>query len=189
MTNTPDGLFEFGTNQTAEVPSTPGNANDATPKAPLGALYRVGGKVWRYVKLSTGTGPVAATVYGAAHWYALDPPSGTFTVTSDYTSGIGANLVAGIFQNTGVTLTTGYYTWIQVGGVATCKLEFTSLPGDQLAAAVAGCKCSYTTTDLKLKLTGAATAATPRAIIFGVLTAVANFTAGTGSVLLQNLEW
>jgi hypothetical protein len=189
MAVTPDGLFQFGTNQTAEVPSTPGNANDATPKAPLGALYRSGGKVWRYVKLNTGAGAVAATVYGVAHWYALDPPSGAFTVTSDYSSGIGKNLVAGIFQNSGVTLTTAYYTWIQVGGIATVQLDFSALSEDPVPDAVAGCKCSYSTTDLKLKLTGAATAATPRAVIFGVLVAAANCTAGTGSVLLQNLEW
>jgi hypothetical protein len=182
----PDGRFQFGTNQTAEVPSSPGTANDSAAKAPLGSLYRAGGKVWRYVKVDTGAGPVATAENGVAHWSALDPPNGTFTVTSDYTSAIGANLVAGIF---GGVVTDNYYTWIQVGGIATVTLDFSALSGDPVAAAVAGCKCSYSSTDLSLKLTGAATAATPRAVIYGVLVAAANYTAGTGSVLLQNLEW
>jgi hypothetical protein len=178
-----DGLFLFGTNQTAEVPSTPGNANDATPKAPLGCLYRVGGKVYRYVKFDNGSA-VAAAVGGAVHWSALDPPNSIFTVTSDQSAGLGANLVAGIL---GCVVTDLYYTWIQVGGVATCLLDFTALVGDPVAGSVAGCKCAYSSTDLKLKLTAAATS--PAAVVYGVLIAAANYTAGTGSVLLQNLEW
>ena len=179
-----DGRFQFGSNQTAEVPSSPGTANDATAKSPLGSLYRAGGKVWRYVKVVTNG--VATADGGVAHWYALDPPNSTFTVTSDYSAGLGANLVAGIF---GAVITTAYYTWIQVGGVATCLLDFSALAGDPVAAAVAGCKCSYSTTDKLLKLTAAAQAAAPRAVVYGVLIATANYTAGTGSVLLQNLEW
>jgi hypothetical protein len=184
MANTPDGLFLFGTGQTAEVPSTPGNANDATPKAPLGSLYRENGKVWRYVLFDNGSDNIAAAAYGVVHWKTLAPASGTFTVTSDYSSAIGKNLVAGVIQS---VVTDGYYTWIQVGGITTAQMIFTSLTGDPVAAAVAGCKCYYSSTDLKFNLIEPATS--PAAIVYGVLLAAGNVTAGTGSVLLQNLDW
>jgi hypothetical protein len=184
MANTPDGLFLFGTGQTAEVPSTPGNANDATPKAPLGSLYRENGKVWRYVLFDNGSDNIAAAAYGVVHWKTLAPASGTFTVTSDYSSAIGKNLVAGVIQS---VVTDGYYTWIQVGGITTAQMIFTSLTGDPVAAAVAGCKCYYSSTDLKFNLIEPATS--PAAIVYGVLIAAGNVTAGTGSVLLQNLDW
>lgn len=184
MANTPDGLFLFGTNQTAEVPSTPGNANDATPKAPLGGLYRENGKVWRYVQFDNGSDNVAATAYGVVHWKTLAPASGSFVVTSDYSSAIGKNLVAGVIQS---VVTDQYYTWIQVGGIATAKVLFTTLTGDPVAAAVAGCKCYYSSTDLKFNMIEPATS--PAAVVFGVLTAAGNYTAGTASVLLQNLDW
>jgi uncharacterized membrane protein len=74
-----------------------------------------------------------------------------------------------------------------VGGIVTAGLDFSSLSGDPVAAAVAGCKCVYSTSDLKLRLIAAAT--NPSAVVFGVLIAAANYTAATGSVLLQNLEW
>jgi hypothetical protein len=183
-TTTPDGLFLFGTAQTAEVPSTPGDANHATPKSPLGSLYRENGKVWRYVQFDNGSGNVAAAAYGVVHWKTLVPASGSFVVTSEYSSGIGKNLVAGVIHS---VVTDQYYTWIQVGGISTAQMLFTTLTGDPVAAAVAGCKCYYSSTDLKFNLIEAATS--PQAVVFGVLTAAGNKTAGTGSVLLQNLDW
>jgi hypothetical protein len=185
---TPDGLFQFGSNQTAEVPSTPGTANDATPKAPLGALYRANGKVWRYVRLDADE-DVATAEGGVAHWHDLAPADGTFTVTSDVSDALGYNLVAGIF---GCVVTAGYYTWIQVGGIADkVLLDVTALTGDAVAAFNAkGVKCSYSTTDLRLKCASAATAGTPRAVIYGVVTSATNYTTSAyGAVLLMNLDW
>lgn len=179
-----DGLFLFGSNQTAEVPSTPGNANDPVAKAPLGCLYRENGKVWRYVQFDNGTNNVAAAAGGVVHWKTLAPASGSFVVTSDFASAIGKNLVAGIIQS---VVTDLHYTWIQVGGITTAKMIFTSLTGDPVAAAVAGCKCYYSSTDLKFNLIEPATAAT--GVVYGVLVEAGNYTAGTGSVKLQNLDW
>jgi len=185
MANTPDGVFTFGSGQVQQIPASgPGYANDATAKAVLGSLYRENGKVWRYVQFDNGTGDVAAVAGGAAVWKTLAPTSGSFIVSSDYTDAIGKNLVAGIL---GCVVTDQYYTWIQVGGIVSALLDFSALTGDPVAAAVAGCKCLYSTTDLKLRLIEAAT--DPTAVVYGVLIASANYTAGTGSVLLQNLEW
>lgn len=178
-----DGLFLFGSNQTAEVPPTPGSANHATAKAPPGSLYRENGKVWRYVQFDDGDA-VAAAAGAVVHWKTLAPASGSFVVTTDFSGGIGKNLVAGVIQS---VVTDQYYTWIQVGGITTALIDFTALTGDPVAAAVAGCKCYYSSTDKKFKIIEAATQ--PAAVLFGVLVAAANYTAGTGSVLLQNLEW
>ena len=185
-----DGVFTFGSGQNQQAPSHStfggaGFANDATAKAIPGSLYRAHGKVWRYVQFDNGTGNVAAAAGATAHWKTLAPASGSFVVTTDYSpDAIGKNLVAGIL---GCVVTDQYYTWIQVGGVVTALVDFTSLSGDPVAAAVAGCKCTYSTVDTKLRLIEAAT--NPSAVVFGVLIATANYTAGTGSVLLQNLEW
>jgi hypothetical protein len=187
-----DGLYQFGNSLTAEVPSTPGNANDATPKAPLGALYRQGGKVWRYVKFDSGTDAVAAVAGAVVHWFNLDPPNSVFTVTTDYShsgydgAGTGIkNLVAGIIQS---VVTTGYYTWIQVAGVATSLIDFTTISGDYVAGAVPGIMCTYGTTDKKFDAIPAGTG--PDAIVYGVMTELVDVTtSSSGKVLLQNLDW
>ena len=88
--STPDGVFTFGSGQVQQVPSAgPGSANDSVAKAIIGSLYRENGKVWRYVQFDSGTGAVASAAGGAAHWKSLDPPNGTFIVTSAYASRIG----------------------------------------------------------------------------------------------------
>lgn len=180
-----EGLFLFGSNQTAEVPSTPGNANDATPKAPLGSLYRANGKVYRYVLFDNGSDNVAAVAGGVVHWKTLAPPTPTFTVTSDYSSAKGKNLCAGVL---GCVVTDGYYTWIQVGGIADCTgLDFSGISGDVVAGYVKGCKASYSTTDLAFKLTPAST--DPTAVVYGVVVEATSYTLGTGKILLQNLDW
>ena len=179
-----DGLFLFGSNQTAEVPSTPGNANDATPKAPLGSLYRANGKVYRYVQFDDGAA-VTAVAGGVVHWKTLAPASGSFVVTSDQSGALGKNLVAGVL---GSVVTDQYYTWIQVGGIASCTgLDFSGISGDPVAGYVKGCKAAYSATDLAFKLTPPATS--PAAVVYGVVVAATSYTAGTGDILLQNLEW
>jgi len=183
--STPDGVFTFGSDQAQQVPSAgPGSANDATAKAVLGSLYRENGRVWRYVQFDNGAGNVASAAGGAAVWKSLDPPNGVFLVSSDYTDAIGKNLVAGVF---GSVVTDQYYTYIQVGGIVSASLDFTNITGDKVANSTAGCKCTYYAGDLKLSLWPAAT--NPTAIVYGVLIAAANYTAATGNVLLQNLEW
>ena len=129
----PDGLFAFGNSETVEVPfnnGRPDTANDSTQKAPLGTLYRFKGNLFRYVLFNSGTDAVAAAQYGVAHWLlaGLDPSVGLFTVTSDYSSGLaGVNGVAGIL---GGIITTGNYTWIQVGGLSTVKCAVSFVAGD-----------------------------------------------------------
>lgn len=131
-----DSLAAFGNAQTVEIPpdliATPyggiKNTNDATAKNPLGTLYRHKCQLYRYVKFSTGAGPVTAIAGGPVYWSALDPSVGTFTVTSDYSSGMmGINGMAGVVH---CVVTTAYYTWIQVGGVALMKSHGSQVAGD-----------------------------------------------------------
>ena len=138
-----DGLFTFGTQEIVEVPNESiagvvtgvggiANTNDATQKAPIGIMYRHKGNVYRYVLFNSGAGAVASAAGGVAHWYSLDPANGKFTVTSDQTDAGGTsaaslNTVAGIF---GCSVTTGYYTWIQVGGVAMAYVADSTVAGD-----------------------------------------------------------
>ena len=174
-----DGLFTFGTNQIVEVPpdlSVGGdieNTNDATQKAPLGILYRHKGNVYRYVKFDNGAA-VAAAAGGVAHWDSLAPASGLFTVTSDYSEGVGKSAIAGIFQ---CVVTDAYYTWIQVGGVADVFVAALTAVGDVMI---------YNATDLYFNRCAADANVT--AMPFGVALE------GVGQdnkalVLLMNLIW
>ena len=142
-----DGLFTFGTQELVEIPSSSAglvggiaSTNDAVQKAPLGVLHRYKGNVYRYVLFDNGTGvqqtAVAAAAAGVVHWEAIDPANGTFTVTSAYAAALGVNLIAGILLN---AVTNGYYTWIQVGGVATAYVADSTAAGDV---------CIYKATDL-----------------------------------------
>lgn len=129
----PDGLFAFGNALTVELPpndARPDTANDATQKAPLGTLYRYKGNLFRYVQQSAGSGSVATAQYGVALWLAagLDPSNGIFTVTADHTQELaGINSMAGVF---GGIVTSGNYTWIQVGGYATVTCAAGFVTGD-----------------------------------------------------------
>jgi hypothetical protein len=107
---------------------------DSTALNPLGCLHRHGGNVYRYVLLTTGDGPVA-TVYGApAYWYQLTPYSNgaaapLFTVTSDFSYGLGANAVAGAFIKAAIT--TGSYIWIQVAGIIDAYVSGSTVAGSR----------------------------------------------------------
>lgn len=136
-----DGLFTFGSVETSEVPpvlpvsATYGDikaTNDSAQKAPLGVLYRHKGNVYRYVLMNTGASAVASAAGGVVHWYALDPANGKFTVTTDKTdaggtSADGKSLLAGITLG---IVTNGYYTWVQVGGVASVFVAGSTVVGD-----------------------------------------------------------
>lgn len=169
-----DGLFTFGTLETVEIPSAgPGYANDPTPKAPLGVLYRHNGNVYRYVKFSQGA--IAAVAGGVTYWKTLAPASGSFEVTADISAAIGSgvNLVAGVL---GTVVTDTYYTWIQVGGVVTALTAADTAAGDA---------CIYGTD----KTFGRDAANSVADVPFGTALTARNTTAGTNSVLLRNLIW
>ncbi len=174
-----DGLFTYGTLETVEVPgsgASPKTANDATAKAPLGVLYRHKGNVYRYVKFDNGTDNVAAAANKVAYWLALDPEAGTFTVTCDVSSAIGAgkNLVAGVL---GAVVTDAYYTWIQVGGVTDAVLVASVVAGDKLIYGADGAFARNAAgTDLP-------------DVVFAVALETVDPTSLVGSVLLQNLIW
>ena len=163
-----DGLFTFGTQELVEIPSSSAgltggiaSTNDSAQKAPLGVLYRYKGNVYRYVLFDNGVGEsqtaVAAAAGGVAHWAALDPTNGTFTATSAYAAALGKNVAAGILLN---AVTQGYYTWLQVGGVATVFVADSTVAGDVMI---------YSATDM----------------YFGRIAADATITAGPDGVALE----
>lgn len=172
-----DPLVYFGSYQTAEVTTgNPATVNDSTAKNPLGILYRHNGAIWRYVKFDNGQGNVASAAAGVAHWFALSPSAGTFTVTSDQTDAIGTiNTVAGIF---GGVVTDGYYCWIQVGGTATAKTAASMGVGDS---------CVGGATDLTFSRINDTSAVT--SVIFATAIGAKNTTAQTNLVLLRGLDW
>jgi hypothetical protein len=102
----------------------------------LGAVVEDHGKVYRLVQFSTGTGTVASTVGGAAHW----KTRASTLVTSDQTDAEASlNSVAGGLLTAGIT--TLYYCWIQMGGLQAVVTNTTASAGVALIA---------TTTDLTL---------------------------------------
>lgn len=168
----------FNETLTPEVSTgNPRTVNDATQKAPMGAVIRWKGNKYMYVKFNNGQGNVAAVANGVVHWMTglFDPATKLFTVTSDQTDAIaGRNSVAGIIGN---IVTDGNYTWIQITGVSSCKVTATTDLGDCLVGSA---------TDLVLQ-EGPVTY-TPDLMQFGVALANAT-TAGLINVLLRNLDW
>lgn len=79
----------------------------------LGQQFEQDGKIYKWVQVDTGTGPVAIVAGGAAMYVDYD----TDVVTMDTTDAVSANCVAGGFLTAAVT--DGYYTVIQIGGVQT----------------------------------------------------------------------
>jgi hypothetical protein len=171
-----DGLYTFGTLETVEIPQAgPQYANDPVAIAPIGVLYRHQGNVYRYVKFDNGADDVAAVAGGVVYWKYLSPTTGVFTATSDISSAIasGVNLVAGVLGN---VVTDQYYTWIQVGGVVTALTAQGTVAGDMVCYG----------TDVTF---GRMAAGAQIDVNYGVALDNQNTTAGTNSVLLQNLIW
>jgi len=180
-----DGLSTFGTQELVEIPNDKAgliggiaSTNDSVQKAPLGILYRYKGNVYRYVLFDDGVGEsqtaVASAAGGVAHWAAIDPENGTWTATSAYAATLGKNLIAGIF---GGVVTQGYYTWIQVGGVATVFVADSTVAGDV---------CIYGGTDLYFGRIAADASITAKP--FGVaLEAKSNTTANKAATLLMGM--
>jgi len=109
-------------------------ANDATPQFKLGAIGQsYDGKLYKYVQYNAAAGPVAAVAGNVVYYYAPGGVSaGSSTVvTSDLSDS--ANLGAGVLQ---AVLTTLYYGWIQIKGVATLTTALTAgADGNALTAA------------------------------------------------------
>lgn len=168
-------LLHYGEHQTIEISTgNPETVNDASQKAPLGAIVRYKGKLYRYVLFNNGQGNVASAAGGVAYWFALNPATPTFTVTSDETDTIAnINGVAGLF---GAVITDGNYCFVQVGGTATAKTAASTAAGDH---------CIGSTTDLTFGRVAAGTA--PTDIVFATSQSARNGTDGTNTVLLSPL--
>ena len=153
-----------------ESPGLPGSISNAV----LGTIVRFDGNLYRYCLHDEGSGAVAVTVGGVAHFLALDPETGIYTITGDQTDAIGgANSVAGIYGN---VVTNGNFCYVQVGGVALVNTAASTAAGDKVVG---------TTTDLVFgrSVAGAAPIDT---VYGGVISArVSN----QNSVILQNLDW
>lgn len=79
----------------------------------IGCLRLQDGKTYRWVKFTTGSGPVASVVGGLLGFLATD--KALTTVSTDYSDCV-ATLLAG--QALVADMTTGYFCWIQVGGIS-----------------------------------------------------------------------
>ena len=180
-----DGLCTFGSQEIVEVPpSCPvaasgdiASTNHSTQKAPLGVLLRFKGNVYRYVLVNAVS--VAAAAGGVVHWHDLDPENGIFEVCTEYALRMGVtdgkNLLAGIL---GCAVTHGYYTWIQVGGVALlAKVNTSTDTGDVMI---------YSTSDLTFGRCAADAAVT--GIPYGVALDE-DHVSGFAPVLLLNMIW
>jgi len=153
-----------------ESPGLPGSISNAV----LGTIVRFDGNLYRYCLHDEGSGAVAVTVGGVAHFLALDPETGIYTVTGDQTDSIGgANAVAGIYGN---VVTDGNFCYLQVGGVALVNTAASTAAGDKVVGG---------TTDLTFNRSVAG-AAPIDTVYGGVISArVSN----QNSVILQNLDW
>ena len=153
---------------------SPGLPSPGVSPGVLGAIVRFDGNLFRYCLHDEGSGAVAVTVGGVAHFLALDPETGIYTITGDQTDAIGgANSVAGIYGN---VVTNGNFCYVQVGGVALVNTAASTAAGDKVVG---------TTTDLVFgrSVAGAAPIDT---VYGGVISArVSN----QNSVILQNLDW
>lgn len=109
--------------------ATLGAQEDSTAKNPLGCIHRHGGNVYRYVYFDNGNGNVATVAGAPAYWYALNPATPTFTVTSDFSYGLGANAVAGYFLAAGTTDLR--YIWIQVAGIIDAYVNASTVAGSR----------------------------------------------------------
>lgn len=159
-----------------ELPqSGPQYANDAVAKNIPGMVIRRNGKLYKYVQFDNGSA-VAALAGGVVYWKTLSPETGVFVVTSDESEGLsGVNGVAGIL---GTVVTDQYFTWIQIGGPATCLVAASTVKSDKMIG---------NATDLNFNRIAAGGAVTDA--IFGVAITDRDDTAGTATILLQNLFW
>lgn len=144
------------------------NLSALPPNQVLGSVVEsTSGKVYRLVQFDNGSGNVAAAAGAAAYW----KTKASYIVTSDITDEqMGGNSFAGIFTE---VATDQYYTWIQIGGIATgVSVDSGTATGDVLTAGGS--------TDGQLVSTNDGTA--PVGIPVGV--AMSNVSSGTATVSL-----
>lgn len=110
---------------------------DSTAKNPVGIIHRHNGRLYRYVKFSTGAGAVAS-VAGAPCYYKAegatlqaDLDANTLQVTSDYSDSLA--VFAGVLLKAAIT--TGTYIWILIAGVITVVVnDDTTVKSDKIIA-------------------------------------------------------
>ncbi len=95
--------------------------NDATAQNPVGGMIRRHNGLFRYVKFSAGTGTITPSAGAPAYAKTFTPDGSStaapvFTVTADQSDSVAGLQPVGVFLTQSVTLTDGYYCWIQVGG-------------------------------------------------------------------------
>lgn len=139
------------------------NLASLPPGTALGQQFENDGKIYKWVQVDTGTGPVAIVAGGAAMYTGATND----VVTMDSTDAVSANSVAGGFLTGAVTDT--YYTVIQVGGVQT---------GVKVDAGTAIGECLSQGTDGELVSTTVGTAA----VNLPVAVAITAASGGTATV-------
>jgi len=156
---------------------SPGLPSPGVSPGVLGSIVRFDGNLYRYCLHNEGAGAVATVAGGVAHWFALDPALGIYTVTGDQTDALGgANSVAGIY---GTVVTNGNFCYVQVGGVTQVNTAASTAAGDKVVG---------TTTDLIFGRSIAGAAPVDQ-IYGGVLDARGAVVANQNTVILQNLDW
>lgn len=80
----------------------------------VGAIRFEGGKVYKWVKYSSGSGPVAAAA-GKAAVYVADTGYGANVVTMDFSDGGARRIGAGVLQ---AVIANNSFGWIQIKGFA-----------------------------------------------------------------------
>ncbi len=161
-------------NEPERFQESPGLPSPGIAPGVLGAIVRFEGNLYRYCLHNEGAGAVATVAGGVAHWFALDPESGIYTVTGDQSDTLGTiNAVAGIY---GTVITNGNFCYVQVGGVATANTA---------ASTVAGDLCIGSTTDLVFGRIASGVA--PTGVVFGK--AISARVSNQNSVILGNLDW
>lgn len=109
----------------------------------LGQVFEEDGKCYRLVQFDNGTGNVASTDGGAAHW----KTRASFIVTSDQTDAEASlNGVAGGFLR---VVTDQYYCFVQMGGVQAVTTDTTASAGTALIATTTDLTLVATTTNTK----------------------------------------
>jgi hypothetical protein len=153
---------------------SPGLPSPGVAPGVLGAIVRFDGNLYRYCLHNEGAGAVATVAGGVAHWFALDPETGLYTVTSDQTNSLGTiNAVAGVY---GSVITNGNFCYVQVGGVVTANTA---------ASTVAGDLCIGSTTDLGFGRIASGVA--PTGVVYGK--AIAARVSNQNPMILSNLDW
>lgn len=150
--------------------STLNNGGSGPFLGQLGQVFEEDGKVYRLVKFDNGTGNVASTDGGAAHW----KTRASFIVTSDQTDAEASlNSVAGIFLG---VVTDAYYCFVQIGGLKASTTDTTAAAGTALIA---------TTTDLTLVATTTNTKGNQ--LIYGISYGTNSTTSANVYLVLGNL--